>query len=68
MVGDFSEEDIESCILDYLGTVSPTIGFEKAQQYSPILFNAAPFGVQHQQVRKDFLGIRFFPAFFWMII
>uniref|UniRef100_A0A0V0J145 Stromal processing peptidase, chloroplastic n=1 Tax=Solanum chacoense TaxID=4108 RepID=A0A0V0J145_SOLCH len=50
MVGDFSEEDIESCILDYLGTVRPTKGFEKAQQYSPILFNTAPFGLQHQQV------------------
>ncbi|KAK4350110.1 hypothetical protein RND71_029423 [Anisodus tanguticus] len=50
MVGDFSEEDIESCILDYLGTVKPTKGFEKAQQYSSILFNAAPFSLQHQQV------------------
>ncbi|KAJ8553506.1 hypothetical protein K7X08_024184 [Anisodus acutangulus] len=50
MVGDFSEEDIESCILDYLGTVKPTKGFEKAQQYIPILFSAAPFGLQHQQV------------------
>uniref|UniRef100_M1B4L3 Chloroplast processing enzyme n=1 Tax=Solanum tuberosum TaxID=4113 RepID=M1B4L3_SOLTU len=50
MVGDFSEEDIESCILDYLGTVRPTKGFEKAQQYSPILFSTAPFGLQHQQV------------------
>lgn len=53
MVGDFSEEDIESCILDYLGTVRPTKGFERAQQYSPILFSTAPFGLQHQQVRKD---------------
>ncbi|KAJ8536100.1 hypothetical protein K7X08_034501 [Anisodus acutangulus] len=50
MVGDFSEEDIESCILDYLGTVKPTKGFEKAQQYSSILFSAAPFSLQHQQV------------------
>ncbi|KAM3268012.1 hypothetical protein P3S67_031997 [Capsicum chacoense] len=50
MVGDFLEEDIESCILDYLGTVKPTKGFEKTQQYSPILFSTAPFGLQHQQV------------------
>ncbi|CAN4086580.1 unnamed protein product [Withania somnifera] len=50
MVGDFSEEDIESCILDYLGTVKPTKGFEKAQQYRPILFSAAPFSLQQQQV------------------
>ncbi|KAF3613200.1 hypothetical protein FXO38_36388 [Capsicum annuum] len=50
MVGDFSEEDIESCILDYLGTVKPTKGFEKTQQYSPILFSTSPFGLQHQQV------------------
>ncbi|XP_016500156.1 stromal processing peptidase, chloroplastic isoform X1 [Nicotiana tabacum] len=50
IVGDFSEDDIESCILDYLGTVKPTKGFEKAQQYSPILFSTSPFGLQHQQV------------------
>lgn len=69
MVGDFSEEDIESSILDYLGTVRPTKGFEKAQQYSPILFSTAPFGLQHQQVRKDCFSVYiFFPAFLWMII
>lgn len=55
IVGDFSEEDIESCILDYLGTVRATIGFERAQKYNPIIFRPSP-DLQHQQVRKHFFG------------
>nr|GMD30644.1 stromal processing peptidase, chloroplastic [Ipomoea batatas] len=49
IVGDFSEEDIESCILDYLGTVRATRGFERAQKYNPIIFRPSP-DLQHQQV------------------
>lgn len=50
IVGDFSEEEIESCILDYLGTVKPTRGFEKAQKYMPITFRPSTADFQHQQV------------------
>lgn len=49
IVGDFSEEDIESCILDYLGTVRETRGFERAQKYNPIIIRPSP-NLQHQQV------------------
>ncbi|CAH9112963.1 unnamed protein product [Cuscuta epithymum] len=42
IVGDFSEEDIESCVLDYLGTIRATRGFERAQKYDPIVFRPYP--------------------------
>ncbi|KAL1833643.1 hypothetical protein ACET3Z_003294 [Daucus carota] len=50
IVGDFSEEDIESCILDYLGTISATTGSEKAQRYHPIIFHQCPPSLHFQQV------------------
>ncbi|KAL3818489.1 hypothetical protein ACJIZ3_004394 [Penstemon smallii] len=50
IVGDFSEEDIESCILEYLGTVRRTKGSEKSQKYSPIIFRPYTADLQHQQV------------------
>lgn len=50
IVGDFSVEEIESCILDYLGTVKPTRGFERAQKYTPITFRPSSADFQHQQV------------------
>ncbi|XP_051119262.1 stromal processing peptidase, chloroplastic [Andrographis paniculata] len=50
VVGDFSEEDIESCILEYLGTVRERRGYERAQQYSPITFRPYSADLQHQQV------------------
>ncbi|KAL8056410.1 hypothetical protein ABFX02_04G118100 [Erythranthe guttata] len=50
IVGDFSEEDIESCILEYLGTVRERKGSERAQKYSPILFRPYTADLQHQQV------------------
>ncbi|CAK9145304.1 unnamed protein product [Ilex paraguariensis] len=50
IVGDFSEEDIESCIIDYLGTVTATRGFERAQKYSPIIFQPSSSDLQSQQV------------------
>ncbi|KAM7479608.1 hypothetical protein LguiA_027821 [Lonicera macranthoides] len=50
IVGDFPEEDIESCILDYLGTVRARKGFERAQRYSPIIFRPPPSDLNFQQV------------------
>lgn len=52
VVGDFSEEDIESCILDYLGTVRATRDSEIGQQSSPIMFRSYPSDLQFQQVRN----------------
>lgn len=52
IVGDFSEEDIESCILDYLGTIRATRGYERAQKYNPVIFNPYP-KLQHQVFLKD---------------
>ena len=53
IVGDFSEEEIESCILDYLGTVTATSNSEGACEFSPILFPPSPSDLQFQQVRKS---------------
>lgn len=48
VVGDFSEEEIESCILDYLGTVRATRKSDK-ENISPIIFRP-PSNLQSQQV------------------
>lgn len=53
IVGDFTEEDIESCILEYLGTVGERRGSEGPQKYSPIVFRPYTADLQHQQVRND---------------
>ncbi|CAI9113723.1 OLC1v1014379C2 [Oldenlandia corymbosa var. corymbosa] len=50
IVGDFSEDEIESCILDYLGTVRSSRGWERAQKYNPIVFRPFTPDLQHQQV------------------
>lgn len=60
IVGDFSEEDIESCILDYLGTVGATKGFERAQRYNPIIFQQSPSSLHFQQVRSNVILNRHF--------
>lgn len=49
IVGDFSEEEIESCILDYLGTVTATREFEK-KICDAIVFRP-PSDMQFQQVK-----------------
>ncbi|XP_074316103.1 stromal processing peptidase, chloroplastic isoform X2 [Silene latifolia] len=49
IVGDFSEEEIESCILDYLGTVSTARDFDKELIIDPITFRP-PSDMQFQQV------------------
>ncbi|XP_057517630.1 stromal processing peptidase, chloroplastic isoform X1 [Amaranthus tricolor] len=48
IIGDFSEEEIESCILDYLGTVSASRDVEK-KVYDAIIFRP-PSNLQFQQV------------------
>ncbi|KAK9684952.1 hypothetical protein RND81_10G245300 [Saponaria officinalis] len=49
IVGDFSEEEIESCILDYLGTISTNRSYEKELTIDPVTFRP-PSGMQFQQV------------------
>ncbi|XP_004289591.1 PREDICTED: uncharacterized protein LOC101310172, partial [Fragaria vesca subsp. vesca] len=49
IVGDFSEEEIESCILDYLGTVQSAKHSEVEQKYDPVVFRASS-DLQSQQV------------------
>ncbi|XP_022996934.1 stromal processing peptidase, chloroplastic-like isoform X1 [Cucurbita maxima] len=49
LVGDFSEEEIESCILDYLGTITTTTS-ETAPASVPIVFRPSPSELQFQQV------------------
>ncbi|KAB1203490.1 putative zinc protease PqqL [Morella rubra] len=49
IVGDFSEEEIESCILDYLGTVTATRYSEREHEFNPILFRPSS-DLQSQQV------------------
>ncbi|KAL6495006.1 hypothetical protein OROGR_030925 [Orobanche gracilis] len=50
IVGDFSEEDIESCILEYLGTIREIRSSERLQEYNPIIFRPYTADLQHQQV------------------
>ncbi|XP_056162823.1 stromal processing peptidase, chloroplastic isoform X2 [Syzygium oleosum] len=50
IVGDFSEEEIESCILNYLGTVRSTRGSGREKQFEPVLFRPSPSDLQSQQV------------------
>ncbi|KAL5182096.1 Stromal processing peptidase, chloroplastic [Glycine soja] len=50
IVGDFTEEDIESCILDYLGTAQATRNHEREQKFNPPLFRPSPSDLQFQEV------------------
>ncbi|KAJ0451311.1 putative processing peptidase [Helianthus annuus] len=50
IVGDFSEEDIESCVMDYLGTVRASRGADMALSYDPIIFRPSPHDLHFQQV------------------
>ncbi|KAK9005464.1 hypothetical protein V6N11_042897 [Hibiscus sabdariffa] len=49
IVGDFSEEEIESCILDYLGTIRASRNSEREHEFSPIQFRTSPSDLQFQQ-------------------
>ncbi|XP_023635499.1 stromal processing peptidase, chloroplastic isoform X2 [Capsella rubella] len=50
IVGDFSEEEIERCILDYLGTVKASHDSGKLPGSEPIVFRQPTAGLQFQQV------------------
>ncbi|KAL9253734.1 Stromal processing peptidase, chloroplastic-like protein [Drosera capensis] len=50
VVGDFSDAEIESCILDYLGTVKATYNSVKEYNPCPITFRPSPSDLQFQQV------------------
>ncbi|RZC65954.1 hypothetical protein C5167_009648 [Papaver somniferum] len=50
IVGDFTEDDIESCILDYLGTVGVTRGEGVVDGFNPIMFRRSPSDLMFQQV------------------
>ena len=52
IVGDFSEDDLESCILDYLGTVSAKTA-KTVQSLDPIMFQPSPSDLQSQQVHSQ---------------
>ncbi|KAI8567810.1 hypothetical protein RHMOL_Rhmol02G0150600 [Rhododendron molle] len=53
IVGEFSEEDLETCILEYLGTVWATRDLKMAHEFSPITYRPCPSDLQFQQVRSD---------------
>lgn len=50
IVGDFTEEDIEGCVLDYLGTVTACKSDLKDADEFPITFQASHTDLQSQQV------------------
>ncbi|KAH7684401.1 C-terminal processing peptidase protein [Dioscorea alata] len=50
IVGDFNEDDIESCILDYLGTVGAARKAEIDSSFDPITFRPSPSDLHFQQV------------------
>ncbi|KAL2349437.1 hypothetical protein Fmac_003437 [Flemingia macrophylla] len=50
IVGDFTEQDIESCILDYLGTAQATRNHEREQEFNPPVFRPTPSDLQFQEV------------------
>ncbi|XP_019423435.1 PREDICTED: stromal processing peptidase, chloroplastic-like isoform X2 [Lupinus angustifolius] len=50
IVGDFTEEEIESCILDYLGTAQATRNHKIEQEFNPPLFRPSPSDLQSQEV------------------
>lgn len=50
IVGDFSEEEIESCILNYLGTVRSARESGREKQFEPVLFRPSASDLQSQQV------------------
>ncbi|XP_043709867.1 stromal processing peptidase, chloroplastic-like isoform X1 [Telopea speciosissima] len=50
IVGDFTEDDVESCILDYLGTVRSTRSTKGRYGFNPIRFRPSPCALQIQQV------------------
>ncbi|CAI0397673.1 unnamed protein product [Linum tenue] len=50
IVGDFTEEEIESSIIDFLGTVRVTGSSSSQKQTTPVLFRPSASNLQSQQV------------------
>ncbi|GJM97940.1 hypothetical protein PR202_ga14905 [Eleusine coracana subsp. coracana] len=50
IVGDFTEEEVESCVLDYLGTVKGTSSPTKEEHIEKISFRPFPSDLHSQQV------------------
>ncbi|XBI11784.1 hypothetical protein VPH35_138768 [Triticum aestivum] len=50
VVGDFTEEEVESCVLDYLGTVSAAKSSNKEEHIEKISFLPSPSDLHFQQV------------------
>ncbi|BBN04418.1 stromal processing peptidase, chloroplastic [Marchantia polymorpha subsp. ruderalis] len=55
VVGDFSEEELESCLLDYIGTVTPESNVEVRKEFEakekPVVIDPSPaFEMRHQKV------------------
>ncbi|XP_031474223.1 stromal processing peptidase, chloroplastic isoform X2 [Nymphaea colorata] len=50
IVGDFTKDEVESCILDYLGTVRPKKSIVETDGSNKIFFRTSPSDLQSQQV------------------
>jgi hypothetical protein len=50
VVGDFTEEEVESCVLDYLGTVRAANSSNTAEHIEKISFLPFPSDLHSQQV------------------
>lgn len=50
VVGDFTEEEVESCVLDYLGTVSAAKSSNKEEHIEKISFLPSSSDLHFQQV------------------
>lgn len=61
VVGDFTEQDMESCLLDYLGTVTPNDHEQLRSgldEEKPVLIDPnPPTELRHQQVRVPCNGL-----------
>lgn len=49
IVGDFTEDEVESCILDYLGTAQATRNYTKEQEFYPPSFRLSPSNLLQSQ-------------------
>lgn len=58
-MGDFSEDDIDACVMDYLGTIKAKRGAEKALEYTPVVFRPSPNDLHFQQVRPKMQKFHF---------
>ncbi|KAL3693392.1 hypothetical protein R1sor_007043 [Riccia sorocarpa] len=55
VVGDFTEEELDSCLLDYIGTVTPESNPDERKEFEmrekPVVIDPSPaFDIRHQKV------------------